>query len=185
MGRKTAPKWIRDLLPRRCYNCGATEGLTYHHIVPVIPGSNEGGQEVPSNYAVLCDRCHKLVHYGPEVADRCGNSGELVKVGMAAAKEKGVQLGPKSGVHAKKDWEKVMRLIAEKSTQFNVDSLVTEHEIMDEAGVRPVCYNKCKNMLLDAMELPEWPYAWAKPKRVRNYPLYERVIISRREERGA
>ena len=69
-----------------------------------------------------------------------------------------------------------MRLIAENSTQFNPFSEVTEHEIMDMAGVKEVCYYKCKRMLLDALALDVWPYSWKKPKQVRNRPMYDRQI---------
>ena len=73
-----------------------------------------------------------------------------------------------------------MRLIAEHSTSFNIKSKITESEIMEMAGIKNVCYYKCKKMLKDAMQLPEWPYDWKKPVRCMT-PKYDRVI---RRERG-
>ena len=162
--RQIVAKWLRDMLPKKCCNCGATKNLQYHHIVPAICGGND----VPTNIAVLCGDCHSKVHYGKgEVI----NHGECIKRGQAEAKKRSVRLGKKPG-----DYEKIMRLIAERSTQFNEGSMTTEHEIMAEAGVKEVCYAKCKRMLFAAMSEDEWPYEWAKPTQVRNMPLYDRVI---------
>ena len=70
-----------------------------------------------------------------------------------------------------------MRLIAERSTQFNDGGeMHTETEIMEAAGVKNVCYHKCKRMLLDALKAEEWPYSWPKPVQVRNHPVYDYVI---------
>ena len=41
-----------------CVNCGSTESLTFHHIVPLA----QGGTNRLSNIAVLCYACHKAVH---------------------------------------------------------------------------------------------------------------------------
>ena len=170
MGREMVSKWIRDMLPKKCVNCGSTISLTYHHIVPVT----YGGNDVPSNIAVLCSDCHSKVHYG-----KAGiiNHNECVKLGIAKARERGIKVGRKPI-----DYEKVMRLISEKSTQFNDDSLVTEREIAEEAGVKYTTYAKCKRKLFAAMEQETWPYDWPKPTFRRNYPLYEHCI---KELRGA
>ena len=128
MSREIVAKWIRDILPKKCVNCGSTKGLMYHHIVP----HELGGMDVPSNIAVLCSDCHYKIHYGKSGGI---DHGDLVRKGMAEAKERGVRLGPK-GI----DHERVMRLIAENSTQFNPESTMTEKEIMEMAGVKPTCY---------------------------------------------
>lgn len=48
-----------------CYNCGSTEGIEYHHIVPLYVG----GTNNISNIACLCSKCHKAVHWGGHIKD--------------------------------------------------------------------------------------------------------------------
>lgn len=167
--RAIPPKWIRDQLPKQCCNCGATDNLAYHHIVPDVLG----GKTIPSNIAVVCEDCHNLIHYGKKGAI-C--HGDLVRKGQGKAREQGKVPGKRPA-----DYENVMRLIAKHSTQFNnvhdLDfDMKTESEIMEMAGVKGVCYAKCKNMLKEAMNAPEWPYEWDKPMECKGMPLYDRVI---------
>lgn len=168
MGRATIPQWIKDRKYHFCAACGRTDELQYHHLIPVV----DGGTDDPNNIVVLCAECHHKWH---GVNGRV-KYGKLIKEGIAKAKERGVHVGRKPADH-----ENIMRLIAENSTQFNRDSLVTEHEIMDMAGVRPVCYSRCKQELLAAMDAEVWPYDWKKPLQIRNRPLYDYVI---RDKRG-
>lgn len=168
--RTKVAKWIRDMLPKKCCNCGSTENLGYHHIVPC----ECGGNDVPTNVAVLCANCHSRVHYG---RDGVIDHGTLISAGMAKAREKGVKLGRKKRV----DSEYVMRTIAENSTQFNdINDIdyepMTEHEIMDKIGIKEVQYAKYKRMLIDTTNADIWPYDWPKPKQIRKMPLYDRVI---------
>lgn len=171
MSRRQKPaRWIINMLPKKCVNCGATKDLNYHHIVPVVCGGNE----VPSNIAVLCGKCHDAVHYT--------NTGSIshsqaAREGIQRAKANGVKFGKPPA-----DYEKVMRLIAENSTQFNRFSETTEREIAAMAGVGYTCYCKCKQKLLDAMAASEWPYSWPKPRQVRNRPMYEWEIRRLRGE---
>ena len=159
---RTIPQWIKDQKYHFCAVCGRTDDLQYHHWEP-----DNGHNTVPENILVLCARHHQELHgQGGRIMHN-----HLVADGMARAQARGVRVGK-----PRADYEKVMRLIAERSTQFNVDSLTTEHEIMAAAGVKEVCYAKCKKMLFEAMAKDEWPYEWAKPTQVRNSPLYERVI---------
>jgi hypothetical protein len=159
---RTVPQWIKDKKYHFCAVCGKTEDLQYNHFIP-----DNGHNTVPENIIVLCAPCHQIWHnQGGTV-----HHNYLVKQGIAKAKERGVKVGKKPA-----DYEKVMRLIAENSTQFNKSSLTTEHEIMDMAGVKEVCYAKCKRMLLDAINDDEWPYSWAKPTYVAYRPLYDNVI---------
>ena len=46
-----------------CYNCGSSEGIELHHIVPL----RCGGTNNISNIAVLCHRCHMAVHHGQNI----------------------------------------------------------------------------------------------------------------------
>ena len=165
--RPSIPQWIKDQKYHFCAMCGRTDDLQYNHVEPA-----NGHNTVFENIIVLCAPCHQKWHKQKGSV----HHNYLVKDGIEKARERGVRVG-----RPPIDYEKVMRLIAENSTQFNRDSLVTEHEIMERAGIKAVSYAKCKRMLFAAMEEPEWPYDWAKPVRVRNYPLYDHVI---RDMRG-
>lgn len=160
---RTVPQWIKDAKYKFCAVCGQTEDLHYHHFVPTA----NGGKTEPSNIIVLCASCHQILH------DQGGSvrHNYLVKRGIEEARKHGVKVGRKPI-----DYEKVMQMISQYSTQFNTDSLTTEHEIMAMAGIKEVCYHKCKCMLFDAMSKSEWPYEWPKPVKVRNRPLYDHVI---------
>lgn len=48
--------WAEDKLIQKdvCFECGATESITYHHIVPYSKG---GRKTIP-----ICERCHGLIH---------------------------------------------------------------------------------------------------------------------------
>jgi hypothetical protein len=175
--RQSVPKWIRNALPKKCYNCGSTKNLGYHHIVPV----ECGGNDVPTNVAVLCDHCHGKVHHGK---DGVIDHGALIRDGIRKAKERGVKFGKKNSI----DPENAMRTIAEHSTQFNCAEIyeitgetMTEHEIMDILGIKEVQYSKYKRMLLKAMQSETWPYDWPKPVQVRDHPIYPSVIKRYRE----
>lgn len=160
---KTVSQWIKDSKYKFCAVCGKTEDLQYHHWLPV----ELGGKDEPENIIVLCAKHHQEFH-------RQGGAikhNRLVREGIRKAKERGVHVGKKPA-----DYEKVMRLIAENSTQFNDTSLTTEHEIMKMAGVKDVCYSKCKRMLFEAMTADVWPYSWEKPVQIRNRPLYDSFI---------
>jgi hypothetical protein len=165
---RTIPKWVKDAKYHFCAVCGRTDDLQYHHWEP-----DNGHNTVPENIIVLCARHHQELH---------GQGGAimhnyLVKEGMAKAKERGVRVGKPPA-----DYENVMRMIAENSTQFNAGSTMTEHEIMEMAGVKEVCYAKCKKMLIEKMESGEWPYEWSKPTQMLKRPLYDRVIKKKRGE---
>lgn len=69
-----------------CCNCGSTEELEYHHIIPICLGGNDTN----SNMACLCYPCHQKIHYGKS---KHGLHSTVIKMGLEAAKEKGVRLG--------------------------------------------------------------------------------------------
>lgn len=169
MSRLAITEALKDQIGRKCANCGTTEELTYHHIVPLV----FGGNDIVSNMVCLCAKCHNIIHHHRDIP----NHPEAVKQGIANARVKGVHVGRKPC-----DYERVIRLIAENSTQFNEFSETTETEIMHLAGVKPVCYYKCKRMLFEAMQNDVWPYSFRKPAQVREHPLYERVIVKARGE---
>lgn len=164
MGRRQkVAKWIVEILPKKCMNCGATTDLNYHHIVPV----QCGGNDVPTNVAVLCGKCHDVIHYTE--TGKISHS-ELVKAGIRRAKATGVKLGKPTA-----DYEKIMQLVAEHSTMFEGGDW-TEEEVRDAAGVQNVCYCKVKRMMKEEIESGRWNHTFAEPKMVRKMPLYDHLI---------
>ena len=72
---------------RECGNCGSSENLEIHHIVPIV----FGGTNRIGNLAALCGSCHRLAHgdgKGTSVSARTAR-------GREAAKARGVKFGPK------------------------------------------------------------------------------------------
>lgn len=61
-----------EVLGNVCCNCGSTEDITYHHIVPL----SQGGTNKLSNITPVCVRCHKAIHGWKEAkAYKSGISG--------------------------------------------------------------------------------------------------------------
>lgn len=75
----------------QCCNCGSTEDLQYHHIVPL----ELGGKDINRNMCCLCYRCHQLIHFGK--ANNINHS-ELVKKGQAKAKAEGRLTGQQGNI---------------------------------------------------------------------------------------
>ena len=155
-----------------CVVCHTTENLELNHIDPDKPATID-------NLIVVCSKHHGVWH---KMSSRNVHK-DLVIKGIKAAQKRGVHVGKSCA-----DYENVMRLIAKYSTQFNdVDSQdyvpYTEHEIMDMANVKSVCYSKCKRMLKEAMCASEWKYEWPKPTISKKTPLYDHYIQRMRRER--
>lgn len=70
-----------------CCNCNSTDDLEYHHIMPI----SLGGSDTNKNIACMCGKCHRLLHGYKD--DSYINHGELIKSGMANARDKGSVLG--------------------------------------------------------------------------------------------
>ena len=49
---------MKSILGNKCVNCGSTDNIEYHHIVPLI----NGGTNKLSNIVPLCDSCHYKAH---------------------------------------------------------------------------------------------------------------------------
>lgn len=49
---------VQKEMGHKCVNCGSTEHIEYHHIVPL----QNGGTNALSNIVPLCQRCHYLAH---------------------------------------------------------------------------------------------------------------------------
>lgn len=176
MAASFIPNKIRDekikLFPM-CAACGATEDLECNHINPNLPATID-------NLIVLCHSCH--MNKWHDIYVRPHNHNELQRNGIKEAQKRGVHFGRPCA-----DYDNIMRLIAKHSTQFNdvfnpEYTVYTETEIMDMAGVKPVCYAKCKNMLKEAMDAPEWQYSWDEPTVQKKMPLYDRFIKRIRDD---
>ena len=77
----------------KCINCGSTEDLTYHHVIPL----SIGGNDIDSNIVCLCGCCHKKLHNITD-GDYIAHS-LLIKNGIKRARKKGTTIGrPKTGV---------------------------------------------------------------------------------------
>lgn len=158
-----------------CAICGNDKDLELNHIDPQLPATFE-------NLIVLCSKCHMERWHGAKAGKR---HADAVRDGIKEAVSRGVKFGRPPA-----DYENVMRLIAEHSTQFNniydVDyEPKTEHEIMEMAGVSKTCYFKCKRMLRDAMKFDIWPYSFDKPRKCLNRPLYDAAVKQFRGEKVA
>lgn len=76
----------KDIVGRVCANCGETEDIEYHHIVPLALGGND----VLSNICPLCYKCHCKVHYNGEVGI---SHSTITKAGVERARAAGKQIG--------------------------------------------------------------------------------------------
>lgn len=50
-------------IPKVCRFCGATEGIEYHHIMPL----SVGGDNRLTNIIAVCNRCHQAIHLGHHI----------------------------------------------------------------------------------------------------------------------
>ena len=69
--RPSFRKRLNDELGQCCVNCGETENIEYHHIVPL----SLGGTNNISNIVPLCARCHKAAHRGRNIAHYSNHGG--------------------------------------------------------------------------------------------------------------
>ena len=131
-------KYYFENLENECVNCGSTNELHLHHIVPIA----KGGTNKLSNIAVLCVGCHSKVHN----IDYKQHS-ELTRLGMETARLNGKQIGgvkgkklvTKKSVEAKKQIQKY-------SKEF--DGTLKDHEVMKLVGVARNSYYKYKKELM-------------------------------------
>lgn len=68
----------------KCYECGDTDNLQNHHIIPRVIGGNKTIK--------LCGNCHGKIH-GLDFTDHS----ILIKKGLEDAKKRGVRLGRPTG----------------------------------------------------------------------------------------
>ena len=75
-----------------CCICGVTNNLHHHHIIP----RSRGGTDDETNYLTLCGEHHGWIH--SIRPNSWNNHPQLIKEGVARAREQGVRLGRPSNV---------------------------------------------------------------------------------------
>ena len=80
----------KDIIGRKCCNCGSDIDVAYHHIVP----TELGGKNILSNICCVCYGCHSLIHFGK---NKNINHSELTKEGIKKARLNGKQIGQRKG----------------------------------------------------------------------------------------
>lgn len=166
--RKSIPVEWKQKLGKQCWNCGSTEDIQYHHIVPLI----EGGNDILSNMCCLCGICHSKIHK----LNYKGNHNESIKKGIEKAKAKGIHCGKLPA-----DYESIMSSIAKNLTVFENGEL-TEKEIEKLNNIKPTTFHKVKKMLYEELEKEEWNHSFPRPNRILKTPLYEYQILEAREK---
>jgi hypothetical protein len=68
-----------------CVFCGSSINLEHHHVLPRVLGGNDEEE----NMLTCCSLCHGKLHD----LKRKYNHGELTKLGLQKARERGVKLG--------------------------------------------------------------------------------------------
>lgn len=68
--RQTVSEVIKQNKGSSCCNCGSSENIEYHHIVPI----SLGGNDIESNIVPLCHRCHKAAHHGRHITHYLSHS---------------------------------------------------------------------------------------------------------------
>lgn len=126
----------KDYIGRVCVNCGSTEDIEYHHIVPI----SLGGNDILSNICPLCHCCHAKIHYNGEAGI---SHSTVTKAGLERARAAGKHLGLQRGT----------KLITHKSVQakniilhYSKDFLGTysDQECMRFTGVSRNTFYKYK-----------------------------------------
>jgi hypothetical protein len=167
------PRRIRSQMPKVCGNCGSTEGLNIHHVVPL----SLGGTTQPGNLIVLCTKCHAIIHsregYNGDIPH-----GQLIKAGIAKRKARGEHIGS-----FRKPREPILRMIAQHCTCFEGGQW-TEEEIMRACGIKRTLFHECLNELLKNKREGKWPYDFPEPKQIRDRPMHAKSIRVKRRETG-
>ncbi|MGG3443836.1 HNH endonuclease [Bacillus nitratireducens] len=125
-----------NVLPKECANCGETNDLDIHHIVPLA----KGGTNRVSNLVMLCLECHGKIHGVNRVKHK-----KLQRIGIEKAKERGVYKGkPKKYTETNESMKQALELFKErKNNRYTVKKICTEtgvsrtvlYEIAKEKGI--------------------------------------------------
>lgn len=137
--RETLSEKDKNIIGRICCNCGETEDLEYHHIVPL----SLGGNDILSNYCCLCYNCHSLLHFGEK---KNISHSEATKKGIEKAKLNGKQIG---AVKGKKLTTKKSVIAKELIRKYNKDfeGQLTNEETWQKIGISKMSFYKYKKQL--------------------------------------
>lgn len=135
----------KDYIGRVCVNCGSTEDIEYHHIVPL----SLGGNDVLSNIQPLCYECHSKLHFGES---KHVNHSSLTKVGLARARANGKQIGGKTGVKlTTKKSVSAKEIIRTHSKDFG--GTLSDAECIKLAGISRNSFYKYKREIKEQFDL--------------------------------
>jgi len=125
-----------------CCNCGSTDNIEYHHVVPL----SFGGRDVASNIYAVCSDCHALIHFGNH--NDISHS-EATKRGIELAKQNGYKPGRKPGVSIDtKKAKAAKKIIVQESLDFFGDK--NDVEVLKIIGnISRNSYYKYKKELKD------------------------------------
>lgn len=137
----------KDTVGRICVNCGATEEIEYHHIVPL----SLGGSDTLSNICPLCAKCHGKVHYNGEAGI---SHSTLTRAGLERARAAGKHLGLQRGTKLT-----TQKSVGAKETilHYSKDFLGyrSDDECMRLAGVSRNTFYKYKREIKEQFDLYE------------------------------
>lgn len=120
------------VLLKECANCGETNDLDIHHIVPLA----KGGTNRISNLVMLCLECHGKIHGVNRVKHK-----ELQRLGIEKAKKRGVYKGKsKKYTETNESMKQALELFKDRKNNG-----YTVKKICNETGVsRTVLYEIAK-----------------------------------------
>lgn len=155
--RNSNYKYMRDVKEHAgnvCVNCGTSENIEYHHIVPLLLG----GQERLSNVVALCHKCHLAAHHGrhiseyksvksngrkPNVPDREAIEAFNLFLNAEIGQKKCKQMAGLSDGTKLKDNTRFMRYLESKNIENvknNIDVIATNSELKDGDIVGEIKY---------------------------------------------
>ena len=128
-----------------CCNCGSTDGIEYHHVVPKI----FGGRDIPSNIYPVCAKCHALVHFGKYGSI---SHSEATKIGLQKRRERGEKLGRREGTTVvTKKAVRAKEIITRESIDFC--GKMADREVIKKIGnISRNSYYKYKKELKEDVE---------------------------------
>ena len=113
-----------------CVQCGATENLHHHHVIPKV----KGGSDVQDNFITLCEKHHESIHN----IQQCDNFFELGRIGRENARRNGVKFGCKPKYEHL--YPQIIKMYCEewKGTQTIANELSTPDKKLSRSGVQHI-----------------------------------------------
>ena len=120
---------LKQKLGETCCNCGTNVDIEYHHIVPL----SLGGNDIISNIAPICYKCHTLIHHG---TTSIISHSESIKAGIKKAQQNGTHCG-----RAKVTYETIPIEFKEKYYPLIITNQITKAEAARQCVLsRPTVY---------------------------------------------